>query len=43
VADIGHYEREHYTKEIFLEIIRKKNPTFAVAFAKNEINQVNYL
>lgn len=43
VADIGHYESEHYTKEIFLEIIRKKNPTFAVAFAKNEINQVNYL
>ena len=43
VADIGHYESEHYTKEIFLEIIQKKNPTFAVTFAKNEINQVNYL
>jgi putative NIF3 family GTP cyclohydrolase 1 type 2 len=43
VADIGHYESEHFTKEIFLEIIRKKNPTFAVAFAKNETNQVNYL
>ena len=43
IADIGHYESEHYTKEIFLEIIQKKNPTFAVAFAKNETNQVNYL
>ena len=43
VADIGHYESEHYTKEIFLEIIQKKNPTFAVAFAKSETNQVNYL
>ena len=43
VADIGHYESEHYTKEIFLEIIQKKNPTFAVDFAKNETNQVNYL
>ena len=43
VADIGHYESEHFTKEIFLEIIQKKNPTFAVAFAKNEANQVNYL
>ena len=43
VADIGHYESEHYTKEIFLEIIQKKSPTFAVAFAKNETNQVNYL
>ena len=43
IADIGHYESEHFTKEIFLEIIQKKNPTFAVAFAKNETNQVNYL
>ena len=43
VADIGHYESEHFTKEIFLEIIQKKNPTFAVDFAKNETNQVNYL
>ena len=43
VADIGHYESEHFTKEIFLEVIQKKNPTFAVAFAKSETNQVNYL
>ena len=43
VADIGHYESEHFTKEIFLEIIQKKSPTFAVAFAKSETNQVNYL
>ena len=43
VADIGHYESEHFTKEIFLEIIQKKSPTFAVAYAKSETNQVNYL
>lgn len=43
IADIGHYESEHFTKEIFLEIIQKKNPTFAVVFAKDETNQVNYL
>ena len=43
VADIGHYESEHFTKEIFLEIIQKKNPTFAVAFSKDETNQVKYL
>ena len=42
-SDIGHYESEHFTKEIFLEIIQKKSPTFAVAFAKSETNQVNYL
>ena len=42
-ADIGHYESEHFTKEIFLEIIQKKNPTFAVAFSASEENEVNYL
>ena len=43
IADIGHYESEHYTKEIFYDIIRKKNPNFAVDFALSEKNQVNYL
>lgn len=43
LADIGHYESEHYTKEIFLDIIRQKIPNFAVAFASNEKNQVKYL
>lgn len=43
LADIGHYESEHYTKEIFYDIIRKKNPNFAVDFAQSESNQVNYL
>ena len=43
LADIGHYESEHYTKEIFYDIITKKNPNFAVDFAKSEENQVKYL
>lgn len=43
LADIGHYESEQYTKEIFLDVIQKKNPTFAVAFASKEENQVKYL
>lgn len=43
LADIGHYESEHYTKEIFYDIITKKNPTFAVDFARSEKNQVKYL
>lgn len=43
LADIGHYESEHYTKEIFYDIIQKKNPNFAVDFAQSEKNQVNYL
>lgn len=43
IADIGHWESEHYTKEIFLAVIQEKNPNFAVDFARNEHNQVNYL
>ncbi len=43
LADIGHYESEHYTKEIFYDIITKKNPNFAVDFAVSEQNQVKYL
>lgn len=43
VADIGHYESEQFTKEIFFEQIQKKLPTFAVCFAKCNTNPVNYL
>ncbi len=42
MADIGHYESEQYTKEIFLEIIREKNPTFAVDFSKKEKKQIQF-
>ncbi len=43
LADIGHYESEQYTKEIFCDIIKKKNPNFAVYFAQSEENQIKYL
>ena len=43
IADIGHFESEQYTKEIFFEIIRKKFSTFAVHFSEIEKNQINYL
>lgn len=43
VADIGHFESEQYTKEIFFEVIRQKFRTFAVDFAKSDINQIKYL
>jgi len=42
IADVGHFESEQYTKEIFFEIIRKKFPTFAVHFSE-EKNRINYL
>lgn len=43
IADIGHYESEQFTKEIFFEQIQKKLPTFAVRFSECTTNPVNYL
>ena len=43
IMDIGHYESEYYTKEIFSEIITKKIPNFAVQYAELEKNPINYL
>lgn len=43
IADIGHYESEHFTKEIFFAIIQQNFRNFAVDFAKSEINQIKYL
>ncbi len=43
IADIGHYESEHFTKEIFSEIFTKKIPNFAVQYAELEKNPINYL
>ena len=43
IADIGHYESEQYTKEIFYELIIKKISNFAVQFSKVCTNPVHYL
>lgn len=43
LADIGHYESEQYTKEIFYNIIRKKMPNFAAYYPVKEKNPINYL
>ena len=43
LADIGHWESEHYTKEIFRDIIAKLKPSFPVTFAKSEKNQIKFL
>ena len=43
VADIGHFESEQFTKEIFHEILVKKIPNFAVHFSKIKTNPINYL
>ncbi|UCG26750.1 MAG: Nif3-like dinuclear metal center hexameric protein [Bacteroidales bacterium] len=43
VADIGHYESEQFTLEIFSEILMKKFPKFAVRFSDVNTNPINYL
>jgi putative NIF3 family GTP cyclohydrolase 1 type 2 len=43
IADIGHFESEQFTKEIFHEILTKKFPNFAVHFSKVKTNPINYL
>jgi dinuclear metal center YbgI/SA1388 family protein len=43
IADIGHFESEQFTKDIFYEIITKKMPTFAVQISDIKTNPINYL
>jgi dinuclear metal center YbgI/SA1388 family protein len=43
IADIGHFESEQFTKEIFFELLSKKTPNFAIHFADNKTNPINYL
>lgn len=42
LLDIGHYESEVFTKEIFYDIIRKKFSNFAVLKSKVNTNPVRY-
>ena len=43
IADIGHYESEQFTKEIFHEILTKKISKFAVQFSEINTNPIKYL
>ena len=43
IADIGHYETEQFTPEIFYEVISKKLPTFAAYLSHLNTNPINYL
>jgi dinuclear metal center YbgI/SA1388 family protein len=43
IADIGHYESEQFTIEIFYELIKKKLPNFAVHFSRINTNCITYL
>lgn len=42
IADIGHFESEQFTKELFYELLTKKIPKFAVHFTEVNTNPVFY-
>lgn len=42
IADIGHYESEQFTGEIFQDIINKKFPNFATLLSNLSTNPINY-
>lgn len=42
IADIGHYESEQFTSEIFKDIINRKFPNFATLLSSLSTNPVNY-
>lgn len=43
VADIGHYESEQFSKEVFRELLIKKFPNFALHLSGIKTNPVMYL
>lgn len=42
IADIGHFESEQFTKDIFYDILTKKFPNFAFYFSELNTNPVFY-
>jgi dinuclear metal center YbgI/SA1388 family protein len=42
ICDIGHYESEQFTVEVFGELLRRKFPTFATHFTSVNTNPINY-
>lgn len=43
IADIGHYESEQFTKDLFYDIISKKFPNFVLEFSEVGSNPVSHL
>jgi len=42
IADIGHFESEQFTKELFYELLTKKFPKFAIHLSEVDTNPVFY-
>lgn len=43
IIDIGHYESESCTKQIFYHVLSEKFPNFALHYSEIEKNPINYL
>ncbi len=43
IADIGHYESEVFTKDLLMDVLIEKFPTFAINFSKIVTNPISYL
>jgi hypothetical protein len=43
IADIGHYESEVFTKQLMMDVLIKKFPSFAINFSKTVTNPISYL
>ena len=43
IIDIGHFESEQCTKNIFYRVIQEKFPNFALYYSDIEQNPINYL
>jgi len=42
ICDIGHYESEKYTTEIFAKVLSDKFPNFATLFSETNRNPIKY-
>ncbi len=42
IADVGHFESEHLTQQLLVEIIQKKFPNFALHLTEQITNPINY-
>lgn len=42
VMDIGHYESEQFTRELFYDLLMKKFPKFAVRLSETDTNPIKY-
>ena len=43
LAEIGHFESEQHTKDIFCEVVTKKFPNFATYYTNVDTNPIKYL